>query len=205
MNWDQLGVSRHTTGMTHCKHSRVADDPSVQARTPRSSQHDQTQRHDQRVLHQSESSSDPVTLESNQHLAHHDTDDLQVVDGRDPVLVAHFVRAPARGPDGLVQRRQVADGEEPGVRRASTLRLLDSRVTLGEETETAHDVSLRVRAQRRERVLLEHAHDVVPLALGLGVALRVDPFLALAEGQVRLGLAFLDCKFLPRNSPSRHH
>ena len=75
---------------------------------------------------------------------------------------------------------------------AFCLRSLDSRVTLGEETETAHDVSPRVRAQRRERVLLEHAHDVVPLALGLGVALRVDPFLTLAEGQVGLRLAVLD-------------
>ena len=81
MNWDQLGVNRQPH-MTHdLSYSRVTDDPSVQARSPRGGKHDQTKRHDQRVLHQSESSSNPITLESDEHLTNHDTDDLEVVDG----------------------------------------------------------------------------------------------------------------------------
>ena len=63
----------------------------------------------------------------------------------------------------------------------------NSRVAFGEKTKTANHVALAVGGQGGKRVGHEHFTDVFPLALGLGVTLRVDPFLALLERVVGLG------------------
>lgn len=112
MNWDHLKVSHTVQGVAETICSRVTYDPAVESSSPRGSQHDQTKSHDQGILDQTKSSSDPISLETDGDLSDHDTDDLEVVDGRDPIVVADSVVLPALRPDGLVQRRQVTDGEE---------------------------------------------------------------------------------------------
>ena len=103
-------------------HSRVADDPAVERSAPRGSQHDKTKRHDQGVLNETESTSDPVSLETDKNLTDNDTDDLKVVDGGNPVVVADQVRGgPALRPDGSVQAGQVTDGEQPGISKDDPL------------------------------------------------------------------------------------
>lgn len=62
----------------------------------------------------------------------------------------------------------------------------DSRITLGEQTETANDISVAVGGERGKGVALEHAPDMLDLALGLGVGLGVYPFLAGGEREIGL-------------------
>lgn len=169
--------------------SRVADDPAVERSTPRRSEHDQTEGHDQRILDQTESTTDPISLNTDEDLSDNNTDDLQVVDSGDPIMVANEVRGgPALWPDGSVQARQVSNGKETRMSQRSQFsrQRCNSRVAFGEKTETANHVALAVGRQGGQRVRLEHSANSVPFPLGLGIALRVDPFLTLLEWQIGL-------------------
>ena len=58
----------------------VTDDPSVKGGTPRSGEHEKTERHDEGVLDETELSADPVAFDTDHDLTEHDTDGLQVGD-----------------------------------------------------------------------------------------------------------------------------
>jgi hypothetical protein len=132
-------------------------------------------------LHETKLATDPVTLEADEHLADNDTDDLKVRDRGDPVGVALLVGGPACGPHGRVERSEVTDGEEAAKGELSAVTSVrgckrrergdgrDSRITLGEKTETANDISVAVGSERGKGVALEHGPDMLDLALGLGV------------------------------------
>ena len=90
----------------------VADDPAVEGCTPRSSEHDETEEHDEGVLDETKLSTDPVSFDTDRDLTDNDTDGLEVGHSRDPVLVADLVSSPASLPDRRVERTQVTDGED---------------------------------------------------------------------------------------------
>jgi hypothetical protein len=88
----------------------VADDPTVEGSTPRGGKHDETENHDEGILDETDTTTDPVTLDTDTNLTTDDTDNLNVRDGGDPVLLADIVGLPALGPDGLVETSQVTNG-----------------------------------------------------------------------------------------------
>jgi len=105
------------------------------------------------------------------------TNDLEVGNSSDPVLVANLMGRPTLWPNGRVQRREITNRKQPIISFHPMSQPTDSRVTLGEKTETANDVSFTVSGERRQGVLFEHLADVLELPLGLGVGLGIDPFL----------------------------
>lgn len=54
----------------------------------------------------------PVTDDTDQDLTHNDTDDLEVVDGVQPLCIANFVILPTRLEGSLEEGLDVSDGEE---------------------------------------------------------------------------------------------
>lgn len=94
---------------------------------------------DERILDETELPSDPVSLDSDEHLTDNDTRNLEVLDRVHPPDVARLVGPPALRPHGREQRGQVSDREQ--------------RRTLSEETEAANHVAGAVGLERRERVL----------------------------------------------------
>jgi hypothetical protein len=150
--------------------------------------------HDQSILYQTESTSDPISLETDQDLAYDDTclsalttelyrqrtDNLEIRNGRNPVLVAHLVGGPTFRPYSSIKRAQVTDREQSNgqPRRSKKKAAADSRVTLGEKTETTNNVSLAVCRQGRKGISLEHFSYRLEFPLGLGIRLGVDPFLS---------------------------
>ena len=119
------------------------------------------------------------------------TNDLKVGNGRNPVLVADFMLRPTFRPDGRVERAQITDREESAIRYCVTKSAADSRITLGEETETTNNVSLAVSRQRRQGISLKHPSYRLEFPLCLAVGLLVDPFLSCLPWQIRLIMSFV--------------
>jgi hypothetical protein len=115
------------------------------------------------------------------------TNDLEVGNSSDPILVTNLMGRPTLWPNGRVQRGEITNRKQPTISFHPMSRPSNSRVTLGEETETANDVSFTVCRERRQGVLLEHLANVLQLPLGLGIRLGIDPFLTGLPGEVRLG------------------
>lgn len=67
--------------------------------TPRSYKHAGPNRHDHGILNHTESTSNPITLESDENLSTDDTNDLEIGDGVGPLLVTDLECLPAFGPD----------------------------------------------------------------------------------------------------------
>lgn len=95
----------------HNPNLRITNDPSIKGSSPRSSQHDQTKRHDQSILYQPKSPSNPITFKSNRNLPYDNPNNLKIIHGRNPIVVAHFMGFPTLRPYSLIQRRQVSDRE----------------------------------------------------------------------------------------------
>lgn len=140
----------------------VTNGPSAESCTPHGSQHEQTEKHDQSILYQSESSTNPVSLESNEDLADHDTNDLEVSLSSDPVLVtSRVVLAPTVRPDSGKERGQISDRKQG--------------VTFGEESETVENVTSKVCGHRGQGVFLDHASQHAELSFSFLVGRTKAP------------------------------
>jgi hypothetical protein len=109
---------------------------------------------------------------TNNSLANHDTDNLEVGDTGNPVVRAlgGLFLVPALRPGSLEERLKVANGEED--------------VTLETETSTGNDCMAEIPRERRERILLEHAPGGSGLLAGSLLVNLVDEAHALGQRQI---------------------
>jgi hypothetical protein len=160
-------------GFTHTVEEErpgVEDDPALEGCTPTSSEHDKTEEHDNSVLDETPTTTDPVTDDTNANLTGHDTDDLEISDGRQPASAFGSLLAPALRPSGSEERFEVTDTEKD--------------VTFETETGTGKDGIAEVPADRSERVLLHHTTNGLELRHCLFVLRVVDKGESLGEGKV---------------------
>lgn len=151
----------------------VANDPALEGETPRGCEHEQTNEHDDGVLNQTPATADPVTNDTDNDLANHDADNLEVCDRGEPVLAADAVGlgvVPALGPGSLEEGLQVANGEED--------------VALETETSTGDDGVAEVPGDGGEGIRLHHGHDGVDFLRGGLLVDLCDKLGALAKGQI---------------------
>lgn len=108
---------------------------------------------------------------TNNSLANHDADNLEVGDTSNPVVRAlGGLLAPALRPGSLEERLKVANGEED--------------VALETETSTRNDCMAEIPREGGERVLLEHAPGGSGLLAGSLLVNLVDEAYALGQGQI---------------------
>ena len=149
----------------------IADNPALEVQTPRSREHEQPNKHDGGILDETPATTNPVTNDTNDQLANHDTDNLEICYGSDPVAAAHgSLMTPALRPGGSEERLNVADTEED--------------VALETETGTGKNGVAEVPRDGAERVLLHHAADGLELLLRLLILDLVDEGYPLAQGKV---------------------
>lgn len=149
----------------------IADNPALEGQTPRSREHEQTDKHDGGILNETPATTNPITNNTNDQLANHDTDNLEICYGSDPVAAAlGSIVTPALRPGGFEERLDVADTEED--------------VALETKTGTGKDGVTEVPRDGAERVLLHHATDGLELLLRLLILDLVDEGYPLAQGQV---------------------
>jgi hypothetical protein len=90
----------------------VADYPSIERGSPGSSEHDETDKHDDGVLNETPSATNGVTDDTDQDLTADDTDDFEICESLCPGLVALGVFGPATGVCSGKQGCDVANGEQ---------------------------------------------------------------------------------------------
>jgi hypothetical protein len=90
----------------------VADNPSVLGNTPGGSEHDETNKHDDGVLDETEATAEPVTNDTDKNLTDDDTTNLQVVNSLKPCLIADLGLSPASRESSLEKGPDVANGKE---------------------------------------------------------------------------------------------
>lgn len=150
----------------------IADNPALEGQPPRSREHKQTDKHDGGILNETPATTNPVTNNTDDQLTDHDTDDLEICYGGDPVAAALSATtvAPALRPGGSEERLDVADREK--------------NVTLETETGTGKNGVAEVPRDGAEGILLHHAADGLELLLCLLVLDPVDEGYPLAHGKV---------------------
>jgi hypothetical protein len=94
------------------KSPAIAYHPTIKSDAPRSSKHKQTKEHNDSILNKTPSATNAVTQVTNQNLADDDTENFEIGDGVDPLLVTDGILLPACWPYGLEEWGDISNGEE---------------------------------------------------------------------------------------------
>lgn len=90
----------------------IADNPSVEGRSPRCNEHAQSEQHNDNILDQSPATSNAITKRTNKDLPNQDTNNLKISGGGNPGSAASFIFGPTGRPDGRKQWSKIADREK---------------------------------------------------------------------------------------------